>query len=72
MKEQDNFIIYNTEDGKVNVALYAKDGDIWLSQNQLAELFSTSKQNIGQHINNILLDNELDKKSVVKNYFTTV
>lgn len=66
-----NIIIYNTPDGKTNVSLYAKDGNIWMNQNQLAELFSTSKQNIGQHIASILTDNELDQKSVVKNYFTT-
>jgi len=66
-----NIIIYNTSDGKVNVALYAKDGSVWMSQNQLAELFDTSKQNIGQHIASILEDNELDAASVVKNYFTT-
>ena len=37
----------------------------------MAEFFDTSKQNIGQHISNILLDNELSENSVVKNYFTT-
>ena len=67
----DNIIIYNTIDGKASVSLYAKDGMIWMNQNQLAELFDTSKQNIGQHIISILKDNELDKNSVVKNYFTT-
>ena len=66
-----NIIIYNTADGKASVSLYAKDGDIWMNQNQLAELFATSKQNIGQHISNILNDNELEQNSVVKNYFTT-
>lgn len=69
--EENNIIIYNTEDGKAKVVLYAKDGNIWMNQNQLAELFDTSKQNIGQHISNILLDNELNENSVVKNYFTT-
>ena len=69
--QESNIIIYNTEDGKANVVLYAKDGNIWMNQNQLAELFDTSKQNIGQHISNILLDNELSENSVVKNYFTT-
>ncbi len=68
---QRNIIIYNTADGKASVALYAKDGNIWMNQNQLAELFATSKQNIGQHISNILKEGELDEKSVVKNYFTT-
>ena len=64
-------IIYNTNDGKASVALHAKDDDVWMNQNQLAELFDTSKQNIGQHIKNILEDKELEADSVVKNYFTT-
>ena len=66
-----NIIIYNTIDGKASVSLYAKDGMIWMNQSQLAELFDTSKQNIGQHISSILKDNELNEDSVVKNYFTT-
>ncbi len=70
-KNEQNIIIYNTADGKASVSLYAKDGMIWMNQNQLAELFDTSKQNIGQHIISILKDNELDVNSVVKNYFTT-
>jgi len=64
-------IIYNTADGKANVTLFARDGSVWMNQNQLAELFDTSKQNIGQHISNILEEKELDGNSVVKNYFTT-
>jgi hypothetical protein len=70
MNEQ-NLIIYRTDDGKACVSLYARDGDIWLSQSQLAELFSTSKQNIGSHIINILEEKELDENSVVKDFFTT-
>ena len=69
--EKNGIIIYNTEDGKVSVALYAKDGSVWMNQNQMAELFDTSKQNVGQHISNIFKENELDKNSVVKNFFTT-
>ncbi|MDY0313829.1 MAG: RhuM family protein [Bacteroidales bacterium] len=49
----------------------ARDGNIWMNQNQLAELFNTSKQNIGQHIKSVLEDRELEENSVVKNYFTT-
>lgn len=73
MKEENkqSIIIYNTVDGKASVSLYAKDGNVWMNQNQLAEFFDTSKQNIGQHIGSILEDNELDEDSVVKNYFTT-
>ncbi len=64
-------IIYNTADGKASVSMYARDGSAWMSQKQLAELFDTSKQNIGQHIANILEEKECFEKSVVKNYFTT-
>ena len=71
INDQQNLIIYNTNDGKSSVSLYAKDGTVWMNQNQLAELFDTSKQNIGQHIISILKDNELEHDSVVKNYFTT-
>jgi virulence protein len=71
METEQNIIIYKTDDGKVKIALYAKNGSIWLNQNQLANLFDTSKQSISYHIINILEDNELDKNSVVKNYLTT-
>lgn len=70
-EDKGNIIIYHTTDGKASIALYAKNGSVWMNQNQLAELFDTSKQNIGQHIQNILEDNELIEHSVVKNYFTT-
>lgn len=70
-EEQQDIIIYNAADGRASVSLYAKDGMIWMNQNQLAELFDTSKQNIGQHIDNILKEKELDENSVVKNFFTT-
>ena len=68
---QQNIIIYNTSDGKASVALYARDGKIWLNQQQMAELFGTSKPNISIHIAGVLRDKELDKDSVVKNYLTT-
>jgi hypothetical protein len=64
-------IIYQTVDGKASVSLHAKDGNVWMNQNQLAELFDTSVPNISMHISNILKDNELDAISVIKNYLTT-
>ena len=69
--EKQNIIIYKTQDGKVKLSLYARDGSVWMNQNQIAELFDTSKQSISYHIINILEDNELDENSVVKNYLTT-
>lgn len=69
--DENKIIIYQTQDGKTSVSLLTKDGTVWMNQNQLAELFDTSKQNIGQHIASILKDNELEQNSVIKNYFTT-
>jgi hypothetical protein len=71
MDEQQNIIIYRTADGRASVALFAKDGKIWLNQQQMAELFATSKQLISHHIANILKEKELDQISVVKQYLTT-
>ena len=60
-----------TADGKASVALYARDGKIWVNQQQMAELFATSKPNISMHIANILKEKELTEVSVVKNFLTT-
>ena len=57
--EQDELIIYNTDDGKADVKLYSKDGVIWMNQQQMALLFDTSKQLISQHIANVLQEKEL-------------
>jgi len=54
---------------KVDVLL--ENETVWLSQANMAELFQTTKQNIGQHIKNIFNEGELDEHSVVKNFFTT-
>lgn len=66
-----DLIIYNTEDGKSKVSLFVQENEVWLSQNQLAELFDTSVRNISEHIKNILQDNELEENSVVKDFFIT-
>ncbi len=71
METNKEIIIYKTDDGKANVSLMAKDGNIWMNQNQIAELFDTSKQTISYHTINILEERELDKNSVIKDYLTT-
>lgn len=71
MENTENLIIYNTDDGQAKVALYARDGNIFMNQAQLAELFDTSVQNISTHISNVLNENELFEDSVVKDYLIT-
>lgn len=68
---EQNLLIYHTADGKAAVSLYARDGNVWMNQGQLAELFATSVQNVSLHINNILKENELQGDSVIKDYLTT-
>lgn len=64
-------IIYNTEDGKAKINLKYEDGTVWLSQNEIAELFQTTKQNISKHIKAIFADGELEEKVVVNYKLTT-
>ena len=70
--DEQNLLIYHTDDGKAAVSLYARDGNVWMSQIQLAELFATSVPNISTHISNILKEKELNENPVVKDYLTTV
>jgi hypothetical protein len=70
MDKQD-IIIYKTGDGTASVALYARDGNVWLTQKQLAALFATSRPNITMHISNILKEKELDQNSVCKDFLLT-
>lgn len=70
MYEQ-KIILYNSPDGISRVDLLARDGSVWLNQQQLAELFATSVPNISMHISNILKEAELSKDSVIKDYLTT-
>ena len=70
-EKRNNIIIYNTEDGKARVTLYAVDGMVWMNQKQMAELFDTSVPNVNMHIANILKDGELDENSVIKDYLIT-
>jgi hypothetical protein len=65
------FLVYPAEDGRVKIEVRLENETVWLTQQQMAELFQTSKQNVGQHLKNILDEGELAEKSVVKNFFTT-
>ncbi|MDE0040934.1 MAG: hydroxyacid dehydrogenase, partial [Candidatus Poribacteria bacterium] len=69
--DRQDIIIYNTPDGHTAVNLYAHEGTIWLNQNQLADLFATSRANVSLHISNILKEKELREISVVKDFLTT-
>lgn len=63
-------LIYQDENGITKVTVRLDEDDIWLTQNQIAELYNTTKQNISFHINNIFNDGELSQNSTVKKYLT--
>jgi hypothetical protein len=63
-------VIYPIDDGKYQIALNKGADSIWLSLKELADLYQTSVPNISMHIRNILLEEELDRDSTVKNYLT--
>lgn len=67
-KNENNIIIYQDEDGVTKVSVKFSDEDIWLTQNQIAEIYKTTQQNISLHINNIYKDNELEKDSTNKEF----
>ncbi|MEO5327322.1 MAG: virulence RhuM family protein [Magnetococcus sp. THC-1_WYH] len=63
-------ILYTSEDGQNQVQLRADRGTVWLTQLEMAELFSASKQNISLHLRNIYQDGELDPAATVKESLT--
>ena len=68
---QSLFLLYQTSDGQTRLEVRLENETVWLSQNQMAELFQTTKQNISLHIRNIFKEGELPEGSVVKEYLTT-
>ena len=69
--QKSQIVIYKTKDGQIKIDVRFENKTVWLTQNALAELFQTTKQNIGQHIKNIFEEGELQSDSVVKDFFTT-
>jgi hypothetical protein len=67
---QNEIILYQPNDS-VKLEVRLEDETVWLTQAQMAELFTTTKQNISLHIGNIFKEKELTKDSVVKESLTT-
>ena len=65
------FLIFEQQKKEKGIEVRFEDGDLWLTQKALGELYNTLKQDISYHLNNIFKDLELEQNSVVKNYLTT-
>ena len=67
-KNENNIIIYQDEDGITKVSVRFSDEDLWLTQNQIAEIYKTTQENISMHIKNIYKDGELQNNSTNKKF----
>ena len=67
---EDEFLLYQTDDGHTRIECRFAGESIWLSQKDLAELFQTTKQNISLHLQHIYDEGELSQESTVKKYLT--
>ncbi len=67
--DKSELIIYQTDDGGTRIETRLEDETVWLTQVGLAELFQTTRQNIGQHIQNIFDEGEVDVVSTIKKFF---
>ena len=66
-----NILMYTTEDGLTKIEATFENDTVWLSIDQMAELFQRDKSTISRHIKNIFEEGELNKNAVVANFATT-
>jgi hypothetical protein len=71
MNENSNIIIYQSENGKTHVEVKLEENTVWLTQQQMCDLYQTSKSNVSEHIKHIFEDGELNENSVVRKFRTT-
>jgi len=67
-EEQNTIIIYKTEDGKTDIKVRFENEDVWLSQQQMAELYQTSRTNIVEHIKHIFEEGELTEEATCRKF----
>lgn len=70
-KNNGEIIIYQSEDGLTHIDVKLEDETIWLTQEQLVNLYQSSKANVSEHIKHIFEEGELDRDSVVRKFRTT-
>lgn len=69
MKSTD-IIIYQTEDGNINIQTRLEDETVWLTLNQISDLFQKTKSTISEHIRNIFNEGELSEIATIRNFRT--
>jgi len=67
-QQPNNIIIYKTEDGKTDIKVRFENEDVWLSQQQMAELYQTSRTNVVEHIKHIFEEEELPEEATCRKF----
>lgn len=70
LQKLSNFVIFQTDEGKVNIDVFFAHDTLWLTQKVMAELFDTTKENISMHLKNIYSEGELEESATVKEFLT--
>ena len=68
MKEENKIILYQDDNEITRISVRFADEDLWLTQNQLADIYCTTQQNISQHVDNIYKDGELVLEATNKKF----
>lgn len=66
--EENKVIIYTSSDGQTQIDVRLEDETLWLTQQQIAELFQTSRTNVVEHIKHIYEEKELEENSTCRNF----
>ena len=67
-KNESSIVIYTTEDGQARLAVKIEGETVWLTQDQMAELFDKSKSTVNEHIKNIYSENELILEQTMRKF----
>ena len=68
MDEQGNIIIYQSDDGSIRLDVRLEDKTVWLTQQQMADLFGSSRTNVVEHIKHIYEDEELNEEATCRKF----
>ena len=68
MEEKGNIIIYQSEDGGVRIDVRLEEQTVWLTQQQMADLFGSSRTNVVEHIKHIYEDEELNEEATCRKF----
>lgn len=71
IQQQTQFLLYKSENGKIKVDVLIQDETVWLTQEQMGELFGRDRTVISKHIKNIFAEGELDENMVCANFAHT-